>query len=92
MRYTLLDSGLRRNDKPKGFILQFKNNYGSVPMTYNFDPDRWYEDEYALLKKELKQGRLAQAEFDRRVDVLTGKYDEMTTRLDGTYQLPEEEP
>jgi hypothetical protein len=60
-------------------------------MTYNFDPDRWYEDEYALLEKESKLGRLTRAEFDRRVEVLTGKYDEMTARLDGTYQLPEKE-
>jgi len=60
-------------------------------MTYNFDPDRWYEDEYAMLKKELQQGLLTQAEFDRRVEALAGKYDDMTTRLDGTYQLPEKE-
>ena len=59
-------------------------------MTYNFDPDRWYEDEYALLEQEMKQGRLTQTEFDRRVETLTGKYDDMTARLDGTYQLPEE--
>ena len=60
-------------------------------MTYNFDPDRWYDDEYNLLEQALKQGRLTRAEFDCRVEALTGKYDEMTTRLDGTYQLPENE-
>ena len=61
-------------------------------MTYNFDPDRWYEDEYALLKKKQAQGHLTSIEFDRRVDLLNGKYDDMTARLDGTYQLPEDTP
>ncbi len=58
-------------------------------MTYNFDPDRWYDDEYSLLEQGLKKGRMTKGEFDHQVEALTGKYDEMTTRLDGTYQLPE---
>ena len=61
-------------------------------MTYNFDPDRWYEDEYARLVQALKQGSLTQTEFDRQVEILTGKYDDMTARLDGTYQLPDDKP
>ena len=64
-------------------------NSGNINMTYNFDPDRWYDGEYALLEQELKQGRLTQAEFDRQVEVLSRKYDDMMQRLDGTYQLPE---
>ena len=58
-------------------------------MTYNFDPDRWYDGEYDLLERELKHNRLTQAEFERKVEVLSRKYDDMTLRLDGTYQLPE---
>ena len=60
-------------------------------MTYNFDPDRWYDDEYRLLQLALKQGRMTAAEFDRRVETLSGKYDDMIARLDGTYELPEPE-
>jgi hypothetical protein len=60
-------------------------------MTYNFDPDRWYDDEYGLLEQALKQGRMTAAEFDRRVEALSAKYDDMLARLDGTYQLPEQE-
>jgi hypothetical protein len=58
-------------------------------MTYNFDPDRWYDDEYRLLELALKKGRITPAEFDHRVEALSGKYDDMITRLDGTYQIPE---
>ena len=35
-------------------------------MTYNFDPDRWYDGEYDLLERELKHNRLTQAEFERK--------------------------
>jgi hypothetical protein len=59
-------------------------------MTYNFDPDRWYADEHALLEHQFKQGRLTRAEFDHQVEALTKKYEEMVQRLDGTYQIPEQ--
>ena len=59
-------------------------------MTYNFDPDRWYDDEYSLLEQARKEGRITPAEFDRRAMVLSDKYDDMVARLDGTYQLPEQ--
>ena len=57
-------------------------------MTYNFDPDRWYDDEYYLLEQALKQGRMTRAEFDGKVAALSAKYDDMTARLDGTYEIP----
>ncbi len=59
-------------------------------MTYNFDPDRWYDDEYSLLEQALKQNRMTPDEFDRKAEVLSGKYDDMIARLDGTYQIPEQ--
>ena len=58
-------------------------------MTYNFDPDRWYDNEFDLLKQAVRQGRLTKKEFDLNVEILMEKYDDMTRRLDGTYQLPE---
>jgi hypothetical protein len=57
-------------------------------MTYNFDPDRWYENEYDVLKVRRERGEFAEAEFKAAVDQLLRRYDEMTARLDGTYQLP----
>jgi hypothetical protein len=68
---------------------QTANNHpGMMLMTYNFDPDRWYADEYGLLEQALEQGRITPAEFEHRVEALSAKYDDMITRLDGTYQLP----
>ncbi len=58
-------------------------------MTYNFDPERWYDNEFDFMERELKQGRLTKSEFDQKVAALMKKYDDMTRRLDGTYQLPE---
>jgi hypothetical protein len=56
-------------------------------MTYNFDPDRWYEDQRRLLELRRRDGTLddeawakAEAELDRR-------YEDMLARLDATYQL-----
>jgi len=57
-------------------------------MTYNFDPDRWYTNELAMLKHKLATGALLQEEFDQAVRDLDRRYDEMLTNLDGTYQIP----
>jgi hypothetical protein len=57
-------------------------------MTYNFDPDRWYENELAFLVGKRNSGELSQAEYEAAVRELDRKYDEMVDRLDGSYQLP----
>ena len=57
-------------------------------MTYNFDPERWYENEYAALKALHKKGDLADVEFEKACSDLLDRYEEMVARLDGTYQLP----
>ena len=57
-------------------------------MTYNFDPDRWYENELAYLADQLNSGKLNQAGYEAAVLALNRKYDEMVDRLDGSYQLP----
>ncbi|CAD7845004.1 MAG: hypothetical protein [Olavius algarvensis Delta 4 endosymbiont] len=58
-------------------------------MTYNFDPDRWYADEQAMLEHLVQQGRLTREQFERQAEALNKKYEDMVKRLDGTYQLPE---
>jgi hypothetical protein len=57
-------------------------------MTYNFDPERWYENELAVLVRQRDAGgmdaeafRAAEADLDRR-------YEKMLDRLDGTYRIP----
>ena len=57
-------------------------------MTYNFDPERWYENEYSALEALHKKGDLSDAEFNKACSDLLGRYEEMVARLDGTFQLP----
>jgi hypothetical protein len=57
-------------------------------MTYNFDPDRWYEDERDMLEARLKSGEMAAQEYEKALYLLEERYDEMLQRLDGTYQIP----
>lgn len=57
-------------------------------MTYNFDPDKWYDMERASLDKRLREGRIDAREFERELGDLDCRYDEMLNRLDGSYQIP----
>jgi hypothetical protein len=57
-------------------------------MTYNFDPDRWYDNERCALEHRLREGKLTRAAFKKALDELDRRYDDMSDRLDGTYQLP----
>jgi len=58
-------------------------------MTYNFDPERWYENERAVLESRYKAGAMNEEEFRRALDDLSLRYEEMLDRLDGTYQISE---
>jgi hypothetical protein len=57
-------------------------------MTYNFDIEQWWEREYEALKFRLDSGEIDQAAFDRELEQLQDRYDEMGARLDGTYRIP----
>jgi hypothetical protein len=57
-------------------------------MTYNFDPDRWYENEYAALKVSRRAGKISEQELENALADLWKRYEDMLDRLDGTYQLP----
>ena len=56
-------------------------------MTYNFDPDRWYDNELAALEAAHRTGQLSDTEFERHKDRLMDRYDDMVARLDGTYRI-----
>jgi len=58
-------------------------------MTYNFDPDRWYEDQRRLLELHLQDGTLDEAAFDQAAAELERRYESMLARLDGTFRLHE---
>ncbi len=58
-------------------------------MTYNFDPDRWYENEHCAIETEYKSGRKTAQQFDAALDNLQRRCDDMLDRLDGTFQIPD---
>jgi len=57
-------------------------------MTYNFDPDLWYENELAVLEQRRKASEIDDREYEQAVVDLDRRYDEMVDRLDGSYQIP----
>jgi hypothetical protein len=57
-------------------------------MTYNFDPDRWYDDRRALLESRLERGEIDAEQFGRLLEELDRRHERMLERLDGTYRLP----
>lgn len=56
-------------------------------MTYNFDPDKWYDNELFLIQKKLKNSEITQNEYDEAGEILDKKLEAMWTRLDGSYQI-----
>ena len=57
-------------------------------MTYNFDPERWYENQRALLEARRRSGELDGEGFERAAAELEERYERMLERLDGTYEVP----
>ena len=57
-------------------------------MTYNFDPDRWYENERAVIEERHRSGEIDAGQYEEAIEDLETRYDEMLDRLDGTYQIP----
>ena len=57
-------------------------------MTYNFDPDHWYDNECDALERQLYSGELDAKAYAAAIEDLDRRYDEMLDRLDGSYQLP----
>ena len=57
-------------------------------MTFNFDPERWHEKEYSALEIPHEKGRITDIEFKGQCSKILKRYEEMLSRLDGTYQIP----
>ena len=56
-------------------------------MTYNFDPDRWYDIERLAIDERFRSGLINRQDYKNAIDDLDGCYDDMLERLDGTYQV-----
>lgn len=61
---------------------------GAQAMTYNFDPDRWYENELGAIRAKHRRGEISEEKLEEEIQELDRKYDEMWKRLDGSYQIP----
>jgi hypothetical protein len=61
-------------------------------MTYNFDPDRWYDNERLAIDERFRSGRIKARKYKDAIDDLDRRFDEMLGRLDGTYQMPVKSP
>ena len=57
-------------------------------VTYNFDPDRWYDRELTALEHRLRRGEIGEQEFERKKADIEHRYEDMLRRLDGTYDIP----
>jgi hypothetical protein len=57
-------------------------------MTYNFDPELWYDNQRALLESQCERGELGATELEAALADLERRYEEMLDRLDGTYHIP----
>lgn len=56
-------------------------------MTYNFDPDRWHDDEQARLTIRRQRGELSDEELAAALENLERRYEQMVARLDGTFTV-----
>lgn len=57
-------------------------------MTYNFDPERWFEIESDALARSFREGRLDRIAYETPLDSLQQRLDALWARLDGSYCLP----
>jgi hypothetical protein len=61
-------------------------------MTYNFDPDRWYENQRARLEHRKTCGELDEEAFQLQLERLAERYDDMVSRMAGPFELPSGRP
>jgi hypothetical protein len=56
-------------------------------MTYNFDPDRWYENHRRALDAKRDRGEVTADGYQAALDELERRYEEMSSRLDKPFEL-----
>jgi hypothetical protein len=57
-------------------------------VTYNFDPDGWYDNQRSILERRLERREIDEDGYREALAELDRRYDEMVARLDGTYRIP----
>jgi hypothetical protein len=56
-------------------------------VTYNFDSDRWYENQRRALDAKRERGELNDESYQAGLDDLERRYDALTSRLDKPFDL-----
>jgi hypothetical protein len=56
-------------------------------VTYNFDPEKWYENERLRLDRRRRAGELTDEAAARAAEELERRYEAMLARLDGTFPV-----
>jgi hypothetical protein len=56
-------------------------------VTYNFDPERWLENERLRLEHRRRTGELSQEAAAKAAEELERRYEAMLARLDGTFPV-----
>lgn len=57
-------------------------------MTYNFDAEKWYENQGRLLDLQRETGKLDEHAYAEALADLDRRYEEMVARLSGPFELP----
>ncbi len=57
-------------------------------MTYNFDPEGWYERQHRVLNARHAAGEIDDGELALAVEDLDRRYEEMVQRLDNSFRIP----
>ena len=57
-------------------------------MTYNFDTDKWYANQRAVLERQRDAGEPEEESFVRTLAELDARYEELVSRLDAEFVVP----
>ena len=57
-------------------------------MTYNFDADKWFANQRAVLERQRDEGSLGAEAFAQALADLDARYEELVSRLDAEFTLP----
>ena len=57
-------------------------------MSYNFDPDKWYEVQKLFIESRRTSGAIDKATSERLLEELERRYEDIVRRLDNTFQFP----
>ena len=56
-------------------------------MTYNFDPDKWLENERLRVEMQRRTGEVTPDAADKAIEEIERRYHAMLARLDGTFPV-----